>query len=184
MFSKVLPLVPAPLRTLVFRHRELLKFLVVGATCFLVTTGVNYGLKFTVLNGKPVTALVIATIVATIVSYVLNREWSFNTRGGRERHHEAALFFLISAVGIGLNSLPLVVSRYVFGLRVPEVGLLVQEAADFFSGMILGTLVAMVFRWWAFRRWVFPQRDGGVNRPVRRRVRGRARSQPRLDRAA
>ncbi|HEX8869311.1 MAG TPA: GtrA family protein [Lentzea sp.] len=143
-------------RAFALKHRELLKFLLVGGTCFLVTSALNYTLKFTVLQEKPVTALVLATIVATIVSYVLNREWSFSTRGGRERHHEAALFFLISGVAVGLNSVPYVISRYVLHLEVPHVGLLTQEIADFVSGMIVGTLVAMVFRFWAFRRWVFP----------------------------
>ena len=62
-------------------------------------------LKSTVLEPRPFTAKVIAGIVATIVSYILNREWSFRTRGGRERHHEAALFFLISGIGVvGLNA--------------------------------------------------------------------------------
>ena len=31
-----------------------------------------------------------------------------------------------------------------------------QEVADFVSAQIIGTAVAMVFRWWAFRRFVFP----------------------------
>ncbi|GAA1309556.1 GtrA family protein [Saccharothrix xinjiangensis] len=156
LVHKVLALLPAPLRKVLFRHRELLKFLAVGGTTFLVTIGVNYALKFTVLTAKPVTALIIATIVATIVSYVLNREWSFRARGGRERHHEAALFFLISGVGIALNSVPLGVSRYLLHLETPAVSLAVQEVADFLSSMIIGTLVATAFRWWAFRRWVFP----------------------------
>ncbi|MFD1051596.1 GtrA family protein, partial [Kibdelosporangium lantanae] len=73
------------------KHRELVRFAVVGGICFAVTNAVNYALKLTVLTDKPVTALVTAVIIATIVSYVLNREWSFRTRGGRERHHEAAL---------------------------------------------------------------------------------------------
>ena len=38
----------------------------------------------------------ISGIVAVIASYVLNREWSFRDRGGRERHHEALLFFAFS----------------------------------------------------------------------------------------
>src|SRR5690606_33525899 len=104
---------PAPVRSLLFKHRELLKFGIVGAICFVVTVGVNYALKLTILTAKPVTALAVAVIIATIVSYVLNREWSFRTRGGRERRHEATLFFLISGIGVGLNSLPMVLSRYV-----------------------------------------------------------------------
>src|SRR5256885_15016192 len=98
--------VPEPLRSVLFKHRELLKFGVVGGICFVVTVAVNYALKLTILAAKPVTALVFAVVIATIVSYILNREWAFRTRGGRERHHEAALFFLISGIGVGLNSLP------------------------------------------------------------------------------
>lgn len=142
------------------RHDESAKFVVVGGICFVATAVINYALKLTVLHAKPVTALAIATIIATVLSYVLNREWSFRRRGGRDRHHEAALFFAVSAVGVGLTVLPLAVSRYVLLLRVPDVGRPVQEIADFVSGMILGTLIAMGFRWWAFRRFVFPHPEG------------------------
>ena len=156
--------VPEPLRSLLIKHRELLKFAFVGGFCFIITLAVNYTLKLTVLSTKPVTAQAVAVIIATIVSYILNREWAFRTRGGRERHHEAALFFLISGLGVVLNTLPLWVSRYVFHLQVPHVNLFVQEFADFTSGMIIGTLVAMVFRWWAFKKWVFPSENARPDR--------------------
>ncbi|MFF0573050.1 GtrA family protein [Streptosporangium saharense] len=152
----ILARLPEPLRARALRHRELLKFAVVGGTAFLVDNAVFYGLKLTVLEPKPVTAKIVAVLVATIVSYVLNREWSFRTRGGRERRHEAALFFLVSAVGLVLSSAPLWISRYVFGLETPEASLVTQEIADFVSAQVVGTLVAMVFRFWAFRKWVFP----------------------------
>lgn len=139
------------------RHRELLKFAAVGGAAFLVDNAVFYGLKLTFLEPKPVTAKIIAVLVATIVSYVLNREWSFRTRGGRERRHEAALFFLVSGVGLVLSSAPLWISRYVFRLEAPDVSLVTQEIADFMSAQIIGTLVAMVFRFWALRKWVFPE---------------------------
>jgi putative flippase GtrA len=48
-----------------------------------------------------------------------NREWSFRTRGGRERHHEALLFFVISGIGVAVYTAPLAVSRYVLDLKVP-----------------------------------------------------------------
>ncbi|MEV4639595.1 GtrA family protein [Actinoplanes sp. NPDC049548] len=149
---------------LVRRHLEAAKFVVVGVICFVATAVINYALKLTVLHAKPVTALGIATIVATILSYVLNREWSFRSRGGRERHHEAALFFAVSAVGVVLTVLPLAASRYVLHLREPNVGRPVQEIADFVSGMLIGTLIAMCFRLWAFKRFVFPQPEGRVHR--------------------
>ncbi|MBG0565818.1 GtrA family protein [Actinoplanes aureus] len=157
------------LTSLVRKHHEAVKFLMVGGVCFFATTAINYGLKLTVLHEKPVTALVVATLISTVLSYVLNREWSFRTRGGRERHHEAALFFSVSAIGIALNSLPLAVSRYVFHLSVPDVSRPVQEIADFVSGIIIGTLIAMCFRLWAFKRFVFPHAEA---RPHRRTGRG------------
>jgi hypothetical protein len=39
---------------------------------------------------------------------------------------------------------------------VPDVSRPVQEIADFISGIVLGTLIAMCFRLWAFKRFVFP----------------------------
>ncbi|WP_326946241.1 GtrA family protein [Amycolatopsis sp. NBC_01307] len=147
------------MRELLKKHRELLRFAVVGGISFVITMSVNYGLKFTVLRTHPVTALMIGVLVATIFSYVANREWSFRTRGGRERHHEAALFFLISGIALGLNALPQWFSRYVLHLQAPQLSPLGVEVADFVSGIIIGTLLGTVFRWWAFKKWVFPDED-------------------------
>ncbi|GAA2846884.1 sugar translocase [Actinoplanes cyaneus] len=155
------------LRQLWKKHHEAAKFLIVGGVCFVATVVLNYLLKLTVLHQKPVTALAFATIVATILSYVLNREWSFRSRGGREQHHEAALFFAVSAIGVGLNLVPLAISRYVLHIEVPDVTRPVQEIADFISGNILGTLLAMVFRLWAFKRFVFPHANARPARPSR-----------------
>ncbi len=148
--------IPGAYRELATRHRELIKFAVVGAVTFFIDTALFYGLKLTVLEPKPVTAKVIAVLVATIVSYVLNREWSFRTRGGRERHHEAALYFIVSGVGVALYAAPLWLSRYAFQLHTPFTSRLVEEISDFTAGQIIGLLAGMAFRWWAFRKWVFP----------------------------
>ncbi|EUA89386.1 gtrA-like family protein [Mycobacterium ulcerans str. Harvey] len=138
------------------RHHELIKFAIVGGTTFIIDSAIFYTLKLTILEPKPVTAKVIAGIVAVIASYVLNREWSFRDRGGRERHHEALLFFAFSGVGVLLSMAPLWFSSYVLQLRVPMVSLTVENLADFVSAYIIGNLLQMAFRFWAFRRWVFP----------------------------
>lgn len=164
--ESVLARVPEPLRSLLIRHRELLKFAVVGSTTFVVDNGIWYLLKLTILSTKPTTAKAIAIIIAAIVSYVLNREWSFRTRGGRERTHEATLFFLVSGVAVAINLVPLYMSRYVFDLEVPHVSLFVQEVADFASGAVIGMLLAMAFRFWGFRRWVFPDELGQKRRDL------------------
>ncbi|GAA2339112.1 GtrA family protein [Saccharopolyspora halophila] len=155
------------------RHRELLKFGTVGAITFIIDTGIFYALKLTVLSPKPVTSKVIAVLVATLVSYLLNRDWSFRTRGGHRRHHEATLYFLISGIGVALYSAPLWVSRYVLHLQMPYTSRLVEEVADFTAGQIIGLLLGMAFRWWAFRKWVFPadqQQVGPIDPPQQDRA--------------
>ncbi|MCA1820198.1 MAG: GtrA family protein [Pseudonocardiaceae bacterium] len=164
LVDAVLIRIPQPYRDIAVRHRELVKFAVVGGITYVVDITLFTLLKVTVLEPKPVTAKIMAVLVATIVSYVLNREWSFRTRGGRDRHYEASLFFLICGIGLVINAAPLWISRYVLDLRVPVVSLLAQEAADFASANVIGTLLAMAFRWWAFRRYVFPDEN------VRRRL--------------
>jgi putative flippase GtrA len=156
----VLSRLPKPVRAPLYRHKELVKFAVVGGTTFVIDTALFLLIKHTVLPDKPIISKIIATTMATIVSYILNREWSFRTRGGRERHHEALLFFLISGAGIGVTSAPLAVSRYILGLWTARGATpFTQEVADFVSAQIVGTLLAMAFRWWAFRKWVFPHAD-------------------------
>ncbi|MFH8379662.1 GtrA family protein [Kitasatospora sp. NPDC018058] len=150
--QRLLARVPARLRPLLLRHRRLVKFLLVGGSCFVLTLVIDFELKFTVLEHKPVVALTVATVIGTVVSYVLNRRWAFRTAG---RGREALLFFLVSAVAIAVNDLPLALSRYALDLREPYVDPLTQETADFLSGMVVGTFVAMLFRFWAIQRWVF-----------------------------
>jgi putative flippase GtrA len=156
LIDLVLRVLPGPAKVLLLRHAEFLRFATVGASAFVVDTTVFAALKLTVLQEKPVTAKVVAVLVATVVSYVLNREWSFSTRSGRERHHEALLFFLVCGVALVISAAPLFVSRYGLELRTPAVSRTRQEIADFVSAQVIGTLLAMGFRWWAFRRFVFP----------------------------
>jgi putative flippase GtrA len=160
----VLALVPGPIRSILLKRREEVKFLIVGGVCFLIAAVINYALKFTILDHRPVTALTVANIITMAISYLLNREWSFRTRGGRRRHHEASLFFILSGIGVGVASAPLWVSRYVFQLQVPTVSRPVQELADFVIGLIIGTLLGMLFRLWSFRRWVFPEENARPGR--------------------
>ncbi|HET9117167.1 MAG TPA: GtrA family protein [Pseudonocardiaceae bacterium] len=164
LVDAVLIRIPQPYRDIAVRHRELVKFALVGGITYIVDITLFTVLKTTVLEPKPVTAKIVAVLVATIVSYILNRGWSFRTRGGRERRHEASLFFLVCGISLVINATPLWLSRYALDFQVPQVSLLAQETADFASANVIGTLLAMAFRWWAFRRYVFP--DENVRRQV------------------
>ena len=46
------------------RHHELIKFAIVGGTTFIIDSVIFYTLKLTILEPKPVTAKVIAGVVA------------------------------------------------------------------------------------------------------------------------
>jgi putative flippase GtrA len=151
---------PRAIRPYFERHHELIKFALVGATTFVIDSAIFYTLKLTILEPKPVTAKIISGIVAVIASYILNREWSFRDRGGRERHHEALLFFGVSGIGVLICMAPLWFSSYVLELRVPMVSLTMENIADFIAAYVIGNLLQMAFRFWAFRRWVFPDEFG------------------------
>jgi putative flippase GtrA len=139
--------------------RELLRFAIVGLAAYGVTLLGDYSLKLTVFREKPVTALFFATVVSTAFAYVLSRRWSFAARGGHGRLREATAFFAVNAGAVAVNLVPPLVSRYVLLLSVPHVGYLAQEIADFVAGMVLGTLLGTAFRWWGYRKWVFPRRS-------------------------
>ncbi|MBT2210580.1 GtrA family protein [Actinomadura sp. NEAU-AAG7] len=157
--SAVLERIPEQVRPIIIRQRVLLKFGMTGGLCYAVTTAIYYALKFTLLQSKPVTALLVATAAATALSYVLQRRWAFRVTNGRRRSSEILLFVLINAISMGINAIPLYAARYWFGLAEPHVSQRVQEFSDFFSGMIIGTLLAMLFRWWAYRSFVFSSRN-------------------------
>lgn len=142
------------------KYREMAKFLVVGGTAWIVDTGLFTLFSHTILADKPITAKAISILVSTVLSYVLNREWSFRSRGGRERHHEALLFFLVNGLALGLNLIPLAISHYLLGFNLDKHSQWTVSFADFVSANVIGTAVGMVFRYWAYRRYVFPEELG------------------------
>ncbi len=138
------------------KHRELAKFLVVGGASWAVDTGIFVGLTHTFLPGNPISSKIISGAVSTVFSYVLNREWSFSHRGGRERRHEAALFFLVNGIALALSAIPLAISRYVLQINIHHYAQFTVSVADFISAQVIGIIIGMAFRFWAYRRWVFP----------------------------
>ena len=163
--ESVLGAIPQPYRGVAIRHRELVKFAIVGGTTWVIDTAV-----FLTLKSHRAGARSRSPRRSSPCSWRRSSPTS-STASGPSAPAAAAsattrplLFFLISGIGVAVYSAPLAVSRYVLDLKVPGVSLLTQEIADFVSGQIVGMLVGMAFRWWAFRRFVFPHKD------VRRQV--------------
>ena len=127
-------------------YREVIKFGVVGALAFVVDIGLANVLWHTVLSEKVTTAKLISGAVATLVAWVGNRQWTFRHRRSRRAHHEVALFFGVNIVALGIAAVALYVSHYGLGFE----SRLADNVATI-VGIGLGTL----FRFWAYRRFVF-----------------------------
>ncbi|HEX8495873.1 MAG TPA: GtrA family protein [Actinomycetales bacterium] len=132
--------------------REMVKFGAVGAVAFVVDLGVFNLLRFGLGDGgplehKPLTAKAISVVVATTVAWLGNRFWTFRHRRRASARREAVLFFFFNAAGLVIALACLGVSHYLLGFR----SALADNIAANGIGLVLGTL----FRFWAYRRFVF-----------------------------
>lgn len=126
---------------------ELTKFVVVGGFCFVLDLALFNLLHFGLGLG-PLTSKTISTVVATGVSYLGNRLWSFSHRVAEDGAHrrDITVYAAINVVGLVITLVPVAVTHYLLGLtgQIP-----LNVAA------IVGTAFATVFRFLAYRRWVF-----------------------------
>lgn len=127
---------------------EMAKFGVVGAVNVVVDVAIFNFLLFYVLPHKPLTDKAISTSVAIVSSYFMNRQWTWRDRARHGVKRELPLFFLLSGIGLLIAEACLGFSHYVLGLD--------SKLADNISANVFGLAAGMVFRFWAYRRWVFP----------------------------
>lgn len=139
------------------RHHELVKFALVGFTTMIVDISIFYSLTLSFMGHKPTIAKIFAGTVAMGVSYILNTLWSFKNRGGRARHHEAFLFFLISSIGIGIGAAPEFFVTTLTNWRATTHGVVAVATVDFVVNYIIGNCAQMVFRFWALRKFAYPE---------------------------
>ena len=83
---------------------EVAKFGVVGAVGFVVQLGAQNALHSGAGLG-PQTALVIAYVLATMVTFVGNRYWAFKHRKGKGLRRESVTFVVLNCIGIGVATL-------------------------------------------------------------------------------
>jgi putative flippase GtrA len=128
---------------------EVAKFGVVGAICFIVDVGLFDVLHFTADVG-PLTAKACSTVVAATLAYAGNRAWSFRHRARTGVRREFSVFFLLNAIGLVITEVFIGFTHYL----VDATGFLATNAA-----LVVGTAAATVFRFWAYKRWVFLHPD-------------------------
>jgi putative flippase GtrA len=133
---------------------EVAKFGAVGLVALVVDVGLFNLLRYGTdgdgpLYGKPLTAKTISVVVATVVAYLGNRFWTFRNRARTGYAREYVLFFVLNGVGLAISVGILALSHYVLGLRSP--------LADNISANVIGLGLGTLFRFWSYRRWVFPE---------------------------
>ncbi|MGW5669704.1 GtrA family protein [Micromonospora sp. NPDC003776] len=125
---------------------EALKFGIVGGINTVINYAVFNALALTVFQNGQLKATVIATIVATITSYLMNRHWTYRDRPSSALKREYALFFLFNATGLVIELGVLAAAKYGLGVT----SLLMLNVAK--TG---GVLLATLFRFWSYRTFVF-----------------------------
>ena len=130
--------------------REVAKFGVVGATG-AVTDIALFNLLGEAWGVGPLTSKAVSTTVATLLTYVGNRVWSFRHRARTGLRSELPRYFLISALGLLIVEICLGFTVYVLG----RDGTIAKNVSANGVGLVLGTL----FRFWAYKRWVFLHPD-------------------------
>lgn len=131
-------------------------FLAIGGVAFLVDAAVFNLLAFWVtgtgpLYDYPVVAKIIAIVIASVVTYVGNRYWTFNDRHIERKWSRYVVFAALNLIAMGLQLGCLAFSRYVLHLEGP--------VADNISGTLIGQALATVFRYFTYDRFVFPSSD-------------------------
>jgi putative flippase GtrA len=125
---------------------ELAKFGIVGIVCYAIDAGL-YNLCHIAFDLGPLTSKVISTVVAATCAYVGNRHWSFRHRARSGVRREYTLFIVLNAIGLAIALAALGFGYYVLDQR--------SALASNIWGNVVGTGLGTVFRFWAYKKWVF-----------------------------
>ena len=132
-------------RRFAYLVHEVAKFGVIGVLNFVITIGIADTLHL-VLGVGPLKAFGVGTVVATTFSYFANRYWTFRHRDTSGLGREYILFFVLNGVALVITWVFIAVTHYILGLT----GGIAYNAAE-----VVGTAAATLFRFWAYKKWVF-----------------------------
>lgn len=127
------------------------KFGVVGACAYVIDVVVFNLVR--AQTGEPVTAKIVSLVIAATAAFLGNRFWTWRHRERSSLAREYALYFGFNLVGLVISLVCLWVSHYWLGAIWPSV--FTGALADNISGNVIGTGLASIFRFWAYRRYVF-----------------------------
>ena len=140
-------------------YREAIKFGTVGAVAFvtdvglfnLLCTSLWPGDGLPPLDGHEKAAKLISASIATLVAWLGNRYWTFRRRRQATPVRELAQFVFMNVIGMLIAVTCLAISHDLLGFT--------SSLADNISGNLIGIGLGTLFRFWAYRRFVFTQAE-------------------------
>lgn len=127
---------------------ELAKFGTVGGVAFIVDIGTYNALRFTIMDSHPIGAKVVSVFIATIVSWLGSRHWTFKHKANLQRPAAEFIWFAaINAGGLIIASACLYVSHYLLGYT--------SRLDDNISGNVIGLALGTVFRYLMYKFLLF-----------------------------
>jgi putative flippase GtrA len=150
-FGGATKLPPTLVASLFRLANEFAKFGLVGLFALIIDLGLFNALAFAgsgPLGNQPLTAKTVSVVVATTASYAANRHWTWRDRPVGNPRREVAAFAIVNVFAMGIALGCLYVSHYLMGFT--------SAVDDNLSANVLGLALGMVFRFWAYRTFVFP----------------------------
>jgi putative flippase GtrA len=134
-----------------FRHliHEGAKFLVVG----LIGTIVTFGVANALTGIGKYKAITIATILATVVTYLGNGRWAFRNRQGQGATRDSIVFFVLNGIGLLI---------YWGCIGLTDLAGLGANKLWYNAALVVGTGLGTLFRFWSYRKWVWVAVDTPV----------------------
>jgi putative flippase GtrA len=130
-----------------YRHLipELLKFGVVGGIGAVIDLG-GAAVLHGELHVEALAAKAISTIIATFLTYLGSRFWTFKHRENQALGRELALFIVLNVIGLVIAEVVIAIVTYGLGLH---------SQLEYNAASVIGTGLATIFRYFAYRQWVF-----------------------------
>jgi putative flippase GtrA len=124
---------------------ELARFGAVGFTASVIDLGGAAYLHGAMGIG-PLAAKAISIAVASVVTYLGCRFWTFRHRVSQALLRETSIFIALNLVGLGIAEAVIALTTYGLGLK----GVLAYNGAS-----LAGTGLGTVFRYVSYKKWVF-----------------------------
>jgi putative flippase GtrA len=144
------------------RFRDLIseagRFAVVGLAGVVITDGGANLLRYGVGLDR-FTAVAIATLVAVAVSFVASRYWTFPHRERTGLGRETALFVAANAIGVAISE----------GCVWLASALGWEGKVSYNVALAGGIGLATLFRYWSYKKWVWPRSRSVVAEQARER---------------